>query len=162
MEYKEKLIKKKEERIDTLCEINRTACWENSLDVSEELRLVQEFNEDKPRMSKVIQMNKPLENYIIYEEETVEYLNIGSNKSVQVYYREDIFIEGKEIRQTSDLELYEILPRENFLDGDDDWNISYEFKFLMLESKDPEKKKKSTMNKCYKWYRKRFTYPVCA
>ena len=63
MEYKEKLIKKKEERIDTLCEINRTACWENSLDVSEELRLVQEFNEDKPRMSKVIQMNKPLENY---------------------------------------------------------------------------------------------------
>ena len=71
-------------------------------------------------------------------------------------------IEGKEIRQTSDLELYEILPRENFLDGDDDFDISYEFKFLMLESKDPEKKKKSTMNKCYKWYRKRFTYPVGA
>ena len=58
--------------------------------------------------------------------------------------------------------MYEILPRENFLDGDDDFDISYEFKFLMLESKDPEKKKKSTMNKCYKWYRKRFTYPVCA
>ena len=58
--------------------------------------------------------------------------------------------------------MYEILPRENFLDGDDDFDISYEFKFLMLENKDPKKKKKSTMNKYYKWYRKKFTYPVCA
>ena len=154
---------------------------ENSSDVSEELRLVQDFNEDKPRVSKVILMNKPLENYIIYEEETVEYLNIGSNKSVQVYYREDIFIEEGIGGEVTELKLQNDVPRFETFDlepdisdliekmDDDNSNLTYEYTFLTLGSINPVREnrsikeiKKSTMTKCYKWYRKRFTYPICA
>ena len=147
LENREKLIKKKEESIDLLCEMNRIDCSENSLDVLEDLKLVQDFHEDKPRVSKVIQINTPCENWVHYEE--VESLKSGNHTIVQVLCIEDNFIDDEIGGEAAQLILQSNMLKFGTFDGEpdikylieemdeDNENLMYDFTFLELEGKNP-------------------------
>ena len=147
LENREKFIKKKEESIDSLCEMNRINCSENSLDVLEDLKLVQDFHEDKPRVSKVIQINTPCENWVHYEE--VESLKSGNHTIVQVICIEDNFIDDEIGGEAAQLILqsnmlkfgtFDVEPDIKYLIekmDEDNENLIYDFTFLELEDKNP-------------------------
>ena len=147
LEYREKLIKKKEESIDLLCERNRMVCSENSLDVLEDLKLVQDFHEDKPRVSKVIQINTPCENWVNYE--IVESLKSGNHTVVQVLWIEDNFIDDELGGEAVQLILQSNMLKFGTFDGKPDMkylieemeeeneNLIYDFTFLELVDKNP-------------------------
>ena len=147
LENREKLIKKKKESIDLLCEMNRIDCSENSLDVLEDLKLVQDFNEDKPRVSKVIQINTPCENWVNYE--IVESLKSGNHTVVQVLWIEDNFIDDELGGEAVQLILQSNMLKFGTFDGKPDMkylieemeeeneNLIYDFTFLELVDKNP-------------------------
>ena len=147
LEYREKLIKQKEESIDLLCERNRMVCSENSLDVLEDLKLVQDFHEDKPRVSKVIQINTPCENWVNYE--IVESLKSGNHTVVQVLWIEDNFIDDELGGEAVQLILQSNMLKFGTFDGKPDMkylieemeeeneNLIYDFTFLELVDKNP-------------------------